>query len=605
MPRALADNTQLILWWLWRLPWACAADIALITGLQQQAVSTALSRGRTRGWLISARLGRTSDAVDRFVFSTAGVLEFHERYAWPIFWWHTADGVRSLARRLEVLEMAYKYLPVLWRSNLVVEPVCYVYRERQDVAWQTGQPVTRVELQEADWSQGRLVDFHWRDRGSIEAIATYGDGRLNDDLLHLPILWRGNFQKPGDIASVRRDMQQVLAQDERWYRLPERQSFSPDYCPGLMIFCPDRVSAAMVQRNWRESPMKDNLTRPAIIDAQGQVIRAMSPPTAWWTGFYLPRAGAPLKNVAQAVKGLTSGPYAAVNGLPSWRLFRSIDGSPGVTLKQIAKSVGVAPGVAAKLLEAMTKRKAGDKRKTDPAQVKGRVIIVKGDGHYLDASGRGLLAYSQRVTPARVLKRWGIYARRGGEYRRGQRLHNQGQAGAILYLRGYGYAAFPTMGLVIDYWHQGKLIRVTPDAFVVLAPGVLVAIEFERTATSQADMMEKAWNYSELARIGCPIPVLFITETVDAAVNLARLRYPYVLATTLDAVRDGPHGRAVIQDEAMAREPGCWWYWYSDRDAPTPDAPIDLWSTLYAQRDENVAWRLPLDRPFARIKIEP
>ena len=601
MPRRFSEKSIQVYWWLWRLPWACAADIALITGLKQQAVSNVLSRGRERGCLASAQLGRTHELVDRFVFTTAGVEEFHNRHEWPIFWWHTAAGVRSLARRLEVVEMAYRYLPLLWRSNLVVEPTCHVYREREEIAWQTGEPVMRAELEPADWSQGRLLGFHWRYGGSIEAIATYDDGGLNDDLLHLPVLWRGNFQTPADIASVRRDMQQVLLQDERYFRVPDRQSFSPDYCPGLIIFCPDRVSAAMVQRNWRESPTRDNLTRPAIIDAQGQVTRAMSPPTLWWNGFYLTRAGDNLADVSQAVAGLTSGPYAAVNGVRSWRTFRAIDGSPGVTLQQISESVGVTDTVAAALLAPMTMKKPGDKRKnTDRDQVRGRVIFTKGGGHYLDASGRGLLGYSQMVSLARVHRRWGVYARKGGEYRRGQRLHNQGQADAILYLRQHGYAAFPTMGLVIDYWHRGKRIRVVPDAFVVLPPGVLVAVEFERTARSEDDMMEKAGSYLQLSRLH-PIPVLFITETLQAARNLALLKLPYVLATTLDAVRDGPHGRAAIQDGAMVGEPGCWWYWYSDADAPTPDAPIDLCATLYAQTDTNVTWRLPLDRPFARI----
>ena len=35
MPRRLSDDTIYILWWLWYLPWASAADIARITGLNQ------------------------------------------------------------------------------------------------------------------------------------------------------------------------------------------------------------------------------------------------------------------------------------------------------------------------------------------------------------------------------------------------------------------------------------------------------------------------------------------------------------------------------------------------------------------------------------------
>ena len=317
-----------------------------------------------------------------------------------------------------------------------------------------------------------------------------------------------------------RDMSQTFAQDNRWYRLPQTQALSPAYRPGLVIFCPDRVSAAMVQRHWLESSTRGTGTNPAIIDGEGQVIRAMSPPTTWWESFDLPRhdiALEKIKDVSQMVRSLTSGAYAAVNGVRSWRVFRSIDGSPGVSLHQIADSIGVDTTVAGRLLASMVKEK---------------VITVKAGGYYLDVSGRGLLAYSQRVTPARVLKRWGIYGRQGGEYRRAQRLHNQGQAEAIRVLRKHGYRAYPTMGVVVDYRSAGKLIRIVPDAFVVLPPGVLVAVEFERSAATPEALEKKARNYSRLAEAGHPIPVLFITETVGAAITLAAQTQRYVLAAT-------------------------------------------------------------------------
>ena len=181
--------------------------------------------------------------------------------------------------------MAYAYLPLLWQSNLVSDRKCQVYQEKLGVAWQTGNLVRRAELVETDWSKGRLVNFHWLRNGAFEAIATYDDGSHKNALLHLPVLWRGSFQKPSDIASVRRDMSRVLTRDERWQRLPHAQAISPDYRPGMVIFCPDRVAAVMVQRNWRDALTGDNATAPAIIDAQGQVVRAMTPPTTWWRAF--------------------------------------------------------------------------------------------------------------------------------------------------------------------------------------------------------------------------------------------------------------------------------------------------------------------------------
>ena len=237
MPRALSSDTEMVYWWLWRLPWASAADIARFSFLQATAVKNVLTRGEKRGWLKSARLGRVFDAVDRYVVSNTGIEEMQARWDWEIFWWHTADGVRALARRLEVVEMAYFYLPLLWQSNLVRDRKCHVYQEWQEIAWQTGEPVMRAQLVETDWSNGGLFDFFWLQSGPFEAIGAYGDGGDNDSLLLLPVMWKGNFQKVSDIASVRRDMRRILKEDERWSKLPRDQAISGDYHPGLGRVC--------------------------------------------------------------------------------------------------------------------------------------------------------------------------------------------------------------------------------------------------------------------------------------------------------------------------------------------------------------------------------
>ena len=167
---------------------------------------------------------------------------------------------------------------------------------------------------------------------------------------------------------------------------------------------------------------------------------------------------------------------------------------------------------------------------------------------------------------------------------------------------GMGYHAFPAMGVVIEYWYDRRHIRVTPDAFVILPPGVLVAIEFERSAKAPSRVRAKAGNYNRLAEIGRPLPVLFITETMEAARNFASLQYSYLLATTLEAVREGPHGRAVMEENRVAGDPGCWLFWFSRRKALAASVPIDMWSQLYARQYPEGVWRLPMDRPFRRFR---
>ena len=182
---------------------------------------------------------------------------------------------------------------------------------------------------------------------------------------------------------------------------------------------------------------------PAIIDAQGQVVRAMAPPVSRWSTYRLSPGAGPLKDLKDikgTVDSLAKRAYPTVNGK---RAFRAIDGSPGVTLEQISASIWVDEKAVQALLEPM---------------VGAHVITVQANGHYLDVSGRGLLADSQRRSRSGVKRRWGVYQEPGGEYTRAQRLHNQGQLAAILALRRHGFPAFPTMGIVIEasYWASNR-----------------------------------------------------------------------------------------------------------------------------------------------------
>ena len=589
MPRSLSERTVDIYYCLWDLPWACAADLTRFTDIPAPAVANVLLRGVRKGWLLSARLGRVHDAVDRYVFSNAGVEEFETTRGWRRYWWHTSGGLRALARRLEVVEMAYLYLPVLWQSNLVIAPRAYVVRHTQ----LAGEPVMDVSLEQSDWSSGSLVRLRWLRSGPFEAIAVYSNGDPGDGLIHLPVLWRGDFQKPQDISQVRRDMKRVFSEDPRWGSLPLNQSAFESSWPGMIVFCPDRAAAAVLHRNWVESPGDHGfIATPAIVDAQGQVTRAMRPPAAYWWKFEDPPSGGPLKNIGRTVELLSQGAYAAVNGRQAWRTYRCVEGCHGIELDQMATSVGVGPTAQRGLVEPM---------------VNSNVLTVRAGGHYLDVSGRGLLADSQRRTPSRAIKRFGIYTKRGGEFRRAQRLHNQGLAETINQLRKHGFEAFPAGGIPIDYGHGSRLIRVVPDGYVVLPPGVVVALEYERSAKSQSDVNDKADKYERLVEIGHPLPVLFVTdadkadeadEADKAAERFCRRQQDYLLATTLERLKRGPHGRAEIQGYVVGGEPGCWGYQYSTRDAPTFDAPIDLWSQMYVQSNENQAWRVPLKNPF-------
>ena len=178
--------------------------------------------------------------------------------------------------------MAYQYLPLLWQSNLVSVPkllrVSGVGRHRM-ANRRTGytREAGRDRLEQGPPGQlplaGRWVPF--------EAIATYQNDNPDDGYLLIPVLWRGSFQKPKDIAWVREG-----TCSRRWWRmsggskLPTGTRSLGQYYPGMVIFCPDPVAAAVVQRNWIENLDESGCCgqRPPSVVAQGQVVRPMNPP---------------------------------------------------------------------------------------------------------------------------------------------------------------------------------------------------------------------------------------------------------------------------------------------------------------------------------------
>ena len=609
MPRPFSEKTVRVFKFLWDLPWASAGDLLKFMepyceGATKnkiiQEINNALATGIRTGWLLRAKLGRTDEAVWRYVFSSVGIERMSNRYEMPVSWWHSALGIKALAGKLEVVETAYSLFPRLWQSNLVEGRRCYVYRRILGGVWRNGvlEADWQIELRERDWSGGRLRRLVWLEKDPFVAIAIFDDGHDEDTLLHLPILHGSNFARPQNISSLRRDMERLLVQDRRWFSLPSRQAFGYfEYLPGAVLLSPDRGSAAIAQRNWSESLHRENASTLAIVDIlDRQLVRQMKPPTAWWSGFEPPAFKGRLGNISNVVNGLQDGPYATINGPREWQVFRSLDRAPGVSSENIAESVKLEPEVVKELLAPMVTKK---------------VVREWRDGYYVAKAGRKLLRDSQGVTDAQVNNRWESLGRKDSAYRSRHRIHNEGQADSIMHLTRHEFPAFPVLGLAITYTYDGNVIRVDPDGLVITEPGVLSALEFERSSVTPAQLRRKvgertreedwlvtARKYVGLARIEHPIPGLVITETDEAARRVAELRCPYILAATLEAVKKGPHGRANIIDGVDWGTPGCWWYWYRGKAAPSSSAPIDLAANLYLLDYPNGVWRLPVDRPL-------
>ena len=600
MPRGVSPTTRHILRLLWILPWASSAEVyALLEawkGIAPSTVPNALRRAQKRGWLLSASLGRERDAVTRWIFSNTGI-EWGEAMGWQRDWWHSATGARALARRIQVVEATYQAMVNLFRSNLVSDSRVHVFTSHSDIHERTGETVTRWNLEEAYWAGADVMDFAWVEKGPFDAVIGYGavagagayGTAVSEDLLYMPICSFGRFHKEAHIDHLRSQMGEILEERRERSSLPISQAVYGDYFPGVLGLCSDGAVAAMVQRHYMETHgQRDHHAALGIMDIQGKknvrgtVVRPMSRPTSWWDGTKRETRPRVVGDMARMVNLLQRGPYAAVNGRRSWRVFRTMAIRPGSTLTQIAALNGLEDPDARELLEPMVEEK---------------VVLVWRGGYYLDASGRRLFADAERVTAVKVLKQQGEYARPDGRYRRTQRLHNLGTTESVLALQLQGFPVFSALGMSIDYYVHRRLYRVSPDAFIVV-DGVLMATEYERSAKTPKAVEKKARPYKLLADIGIPIPVLFITKTDAAAKIFASLGLPHVLATTLYRLKQGPQGRADLdEDGAVAGDPGCWYYWYSGQSTPSTTAPIDLWPRV--RPDDYRVWRVGTPRPYS------
>ena len=599
MPRPLSPNTIGILKQLWMMPWASAADLHAILAawapLPPSTVANALARCKKRGWLLSASLGRERDTVNRWIFSNAG-LDWGEGMGWRREWWHSATGYRALAGRIQVVELIYQTMIDLFRSNLVRDSRIEVFDSYPDVVERTGEPITRWQLAKAYWAGAQICRFTWQEKGPFDAVVgyygiafagAYGTVR-SGDILPIPVRLFNRFNRSGDVAYLRRQMQEILKERDEKSSLSMDQALHGDFYPGVVGVCSDGAVAAMVNRHYLEtSGLKSDHVALGILDAQDHVVRSMSCPTNWWAPPEQDPRPRAVGNLARMVELLQRGPYAAVNGRRSWRVFYTVAIRPGSTLKQISALNGLEASEARLLLKVM---------------VEERAILIWRGGYYLHERGRRLFADSQRVTSARVLKQQGEYARPDGRFRRKQRLHNWGTTEMVLALHLQGFPVFSALGMNVDYYVNNRRYRVSPDAWVLLSPGVLVAIEYERSARSPKAVAKKALRYKLLTAIGLPIPVLFITETEEADRLFADLRLPHVLSTTLDRLKEGPQGRVVLDGKGrVGGDPGCWTYWYSNHDGPVHDAPIDLWSTLRPR--EYRAWWVGTRRPYSSYTL--
>ena len=618
MSRKYSASTLLVYRLVAERPLVSAGDLVGMTNLAHKhpgrTISNALRRGKKARLLESASLGWNHQAVDRYVISAAG----RERLApMPEFSdcvWLDQWDLESLVKLGPFVEMAYSVLPKLCQTNLFGGGV-FVPRRRPAVNTRS-EDIESLVLEGSDWREARLVDLRWLPEGlestevalvrhPFSLVAVYENTHLGDGRLYLPVGWKGRYQRRQEVLDLRTRMGEILELRQGWYGISG--SGLPRHCPGALFICSDMVSGVMARNavaDVIESEPGSSL-RLGIVDLEGQVLQPLERPSNMWEGVKAPPPGGPFGEPELVLEDLKNGRdrMALSVGMERWRAFKALADNTGIRSDQVPLVLETSESKAGELIRPMVRQKLA--------------VRLEG-GHYLESRGRRILAGSERVSVQRVTRQLGTYTRKPrarrrrprpgtsgagtpGAYRRRQRRHNEGVVDLLVALKAQKEMVFPAKGRYIDHGSA----RIVPDAYLILptgAPGspwVLAAMEYELSARRPDKVREKAQPYMNLERSGRPMPVLFVTASEEAAREFVKLRQPNILATTIAKLEAGPQGRVLVVQrggEAVVL-PGCWWYWYEDGEAPTFDAPINLWAA--SRRYPH--WEVPVDGRLRRV----
>ena len=547
-----------------RMPLASVANLASVTGLDEEKIRRMLNRLRSGGWVASVVRGMTerrqhryfltSQAVDLLyetghqhpspreearavslaAFHPQGELprEYRKRFALdhdhpahlenqgdsPFVageqadhngagvdhehppWTATSRGVAMSLRRLAMLEAVYRLAPDLLRSGRVTLPAA-----------------EGVSTREARMTDFRLL----RHGGFYHAVARYGEN-----------VWT-TFTYAGLHAServLRRKEQHRFwgvdcysSGENRYFRIGNRTFYDdPDQEvePSAQVV----VAVDAWARELARGILSGN-TPTIFCTPDGQCTTAVelrpsrdlvSDPTGHPSVGRTESAGLWLRHNPD---------MAAIDGRLAHRLFLAICQFPAMRTSWIQEVVGGNSGEVSRHL----------RRFVDT----GLVAVFDGR-HYLSELGMRRAANMSRVLPDIIRRRHGAYL--GRWYREHEEHHNDGVNRLVVRFAREGVEAVAGWRGEINV---PGLTQVRPDLVVQVSAGALGAgthgIEFERRTVSGWQVERKLGPYRRMAGAGRPLPLLMVCDTAQGkSIFEAAAGTLPMLTATLERALAGP-----------------------------------------------------------------
>ena len=530
----LNDRLLLVLYWLWRMPWASAVQLADVTGFTDTSITMMLTRNDElvrRVWL-----GRGKERVFKYIFSPLGVWHMETAYKWKRGWPHTASALRTTFEQMEFADFCYDRLPSLPGSAMLGAQTSVTYPHRRI-------PGERFQVTEYEHSL-KLVDLIWRPGDTLFVVSVY---EAEDDpslRIYLPVTYYSSYQRPADVRSWRAEMEKTLIPgkfwgdgppDEEWTRVYARRrgqvsqhlegyldGLKGELCyPSLILVVPNAVIGLKCLRlevNKDEDPGQ-GIVDIGVVDLSGQVMRPLKGVCVYWDEIRYGDEKAQLGHFEAMLVRVEESHWNAVNGEYEWRFFQWIHDYPGTGFQQILSGCGVDLGNGNPVA-----RRTG-LRILQKMLDAGLALEATGQ-YYLARQGLVVYAQSQGVHVTRVRNRLGKYSEKTSPYRELQAEHNLKVAqSAVTHLR-LGVRVYSGIHTVWDYPDQTQL---RPDLMALLQSGdgdwfTLVCIELERSARFRQGLQTKLHPYRILSDIlEMEAPCAFITETEAAAKKVVTL----------------------------------------------------------------------------------
>lgn len=489
-----------------RMPLASAPNLAPILGMDERQVRARLGSLRRTGWIGTVSAGMIEARQQRWFLTgqAARAVYAHddrpgrdgpslspfpdERPADPaaaavrehLPWTATARGMRTCVRRLASLELLYRFAPGLVRSGWLQMP-------RGTAADHRGLALTDFRLlRHGGWfhAVAQYGERYWVTFTYVGLHAT--ERSLRRKRAHR--FW-GLDAYASDYDAYERAADRVFYGDPKYNAVPSAQ----------VILAADSWAALLAQREFEHD------ARPLICTPDG----------LWGHPVELrpsgDRVGDPVTpmEVGRAERlrrwRQTNPDVVAITEPLSYATFMAVAQFPAMQSQQLSRLLGASP------------------RKINAALV---TLVEVGlidlfDGHcYLTERGLRRAANVSRLLASALIRRHGAYLL--PSFRRHQIRHDEGVNRMVLQFAAEGAAAFVGWRGEINV---PGVTQIRPDLVVLVSDGPLGAgahcLEYERSATTPSEVIDKIRPYRKCAAMGRPAPLLMVCETEQAANRFA------------------------------------------------------------------------------------